>query len=238
MKFYRRLQPISAISFDLDDTLYSNYPVMMATEEHMVKFFSKQLPAQLNQYNHDYWWPFRLQVIANNPLLKHDVSALRLQTYCLGVKALGKSDEFAIKLAQAAMDEFNFHRSNFKVPEKTHEFLNLLSMNYPLVAISNGNVNTKKIGIEQYFTSIYHADLNQQQKPSADMFTLACRDLAISPQQLLHVGDCGHSDIYGAIMAGCQSAWVTQYNVGKPLLILPNIELTCVEELQQLIPPK
>ena len=29
MHFYRPLRPIAAMTFDLDDTLYDNYPVIM-----------------------------------------------------------------------------------------------------------------------------------------------------------------------------------------------------------------
>lgn len=234
MKFYRRLKPFSAISFDLDDTLYSNYPVMMATDGHMVEFFTQHLPVNSSQYNYHYWFEFRQKVLTDKPTLQHDVAALRFHTYLLGIKALGKTDIQANALAHAAMEQFNFHRSNFTVPEKTHQLLQALAKHYPLVAISNGNVDTETIGIAHYFRHIYHADLSKPQKPSSAMFSLACRDLGISPQQLLHVGDCGHSDIYGAIKAGCQSAWVARYNVGRPLSILPELELADVTELQRL----
>ena len=33
MQFYRRLSAIKAISFDLDDTLYNNRPVMQGIEK-------------------------------------------------------------------------------------------------------------------------------------------------------------------------------------------------------------
>lgn len=235
MKFYRRLMPFSAISFDLDDTLYSNYPVMMATDGHMVEFFTKHLPINSTPYNYHYWFDFRKKVLTENPTLKHDVAALRFHTYLTGLKALGKSDMQANALAHKAMERFNFHRSNFAVPENIHQFLQRLAAQYPLVAISNGNVDTETIGIARYFQHIYHADLSKQQKPNSAMFTLACQDLGIQTQQLLHVGDCGHSDIYGAIKAGCQSAWVSRYTVGKPLSVLPNLELTDVTQLQRLL---
>ena len=227
--------PFSAISFDLDDTLYSNYPIMMATDQHMVAYFTQHLPANSQPYNYHYWFQFRQQAIAEQPKLQHDVGALRLYSYYLGIKALGKNDQQARALAKTAMQTFNYHRSNFSVPQTIHQLLSLLASRYPLVAISNGNVDTATIGISSYFRHIFHADLTQQQKPSVDMFKKACNALAITPQQLLHVGDCGHSDIYGAIMAGCQSAWVSTYTVGKPLTILPNIELKHVEELQRVI---
>ena len=67
------------------------------------------------------------------------------------------------------------------------------------------------------------------------MFNLACEKLAIAPAQLLHVGDCGCADIQGAINAGCQTAWISCFDVGKPLTVLPNIELSDISELHHLL---
>ncbi|GHE88605.1 haloacid dehalogenase [Thalassotalea profundi] len=200
----------------------------------MINYFTQHLPKSSNQYNYQFWFEFRRQVLMNNPTLKHDVAALRFQTYLIGIKSLGFSDMQANKIAHSAMETFNFHRSNFTVPKKSHLLLKELSKKYPLVAISNGNVNTETIGIAHYFNHIYHADLSKQQKPSSAMFSLACQDLSIEPHHLLHVGDCGHSDIYGAIKAGCQSAWLSRYTVGKPLSMLPNIEIADITELHKL----
>ena len=38
MHFYRTLMPIAAMTFDLDDTLYDNVPVMDKTEEETLAF--------------------------------------------------------------------------------------------------------------------------------------------------------------------------------------------------------
>ena len=157
MKFYRRLMPFKAISFDLDDTLYSNQPVMMTTEHQMTTYFTQHLPTKTSPYNAQFWSEFRRQVLTNNPSLKHDVAALRFQTYLTGVKALGYSDMQANNTAHTAMKEFNFHRSNFSVPVNIHTFLETLAQKVPLVAISNGNVDTETIGIAHYFQHIYHA---------------------------------------------------------------------------------
>ena len=67
------------------------------------------------------------------------------------------------------------------------------------------------------------------------MFDAACGKLLIKPEQLLHVGDCGRSDIQGAINAGCQTAWISCYDVGKPLTVLPHIELSDISELHHLL---
>ncbi|MBA6347837.1 MULTISPECIES: HAD-IA family hydrolase [unclassified Colwellia] len=253
MKFYRRLAPFQAISFDLDDTLYSNYPVMMATDAKMVAYFSALFSLQIiathatknTLFDYRFWSPFREQAIAANPQLIHHVGDIRLATYTLGMKALGLADDIASDQAQKALDYFVQQRSDFVVPEAVHQLLQSLQKKYPLVAISNGNVDTDKIGISAYFSYRFHAgDLsttalnkNQRlrQKPAADMFVEACEKLIIKPSQLLHVGDCGRSDILGAIDAGCQTAWISCYDVGKPLTVLPNIELADISELCHLL---
>jgi len=253
MKFYRRLETFKAISFDLDDTLYSNYPVMMATDEKMLAYFSALLSSKSPHvhlskntvFDHQFWWPFRQQALKINPNLIHHVGDLRLVTYSLGLKALGLNDDAAEQAAKNALHYFEQQRSNFVVPLAVHQLLNVLQKKYPLVAISNGNVDTDKIGISKYFQYRFHAgDLvtkltgertQLRQKPHADMFSIACDKLAIAPAQLIHIGDCGRADIKGAINAGCQTAWVSYYDVGKPLSVLPTIELSDISELHHLL---
>ncbi len=236
MQFYRRLTPFKAISFDLDDTLYHNYPVMMATDAKMVAYFAEHLPSStVQEYDYRFWFQFRQQVLQHSPQLRHDVGALRLQSYQLGIASLGFSPLQAQTMAQDALDYFVKQRSNFTVPEKVHMLLSDLGKRWPLIAISNGNVDTKSIGIEHYFSAIYQAGNGLKQKPAKDMFELSCRQFSLQPSQLLHVGDCGANDVIGAIRYGCQTAWVSTYDVGKPLRILPNIELSDVTELQRLL---
>jgi putative hydrolase of the HAD superfamily len=253
MKFYRRLAPFQAISFDLDDTLYSNYPVMMATDAKMVAYFSKlfSVKATLSNglknrvFNYLFWKPFHQQVLKEKPQLIHHVGDVRLATYTLGMQALGFSEGDAEHEAQKALDYFVLQRSDFEVPESVHQLLKSLQKKYPLVAISNGNVDTDKIDISKYFTYRFHAGdifttpqnnkIQLRQKPHTDMFDVACGKLLIKPEQLLHVGDCGRSDIQGAINAGCQTAWISCYDVGKPLTVLPNIELSDISELHHLL---
>ena len=247
LKFHRRLSAIKAISFDLDDTLYSNKPVMMAIEKKMIAYFAKHLAAQQHKlpkafanFTMRYWYQFRRQAISKHPELSNDVVRVRLESYRLGLSSLGYSKEEAQKMAQAAVDYFIALRSDFSVPNASKELLAKLGKRYTLVAISNGNVDCHALGIADYFHHIYHAgwQKNEQllkQKPSTDMFDLACQQLAIVPQQLLHVGDCGRSDIQGALRAGCQSAWLSCYDVGKPISVLPHLEITNISQLDILL---
>lgn len=239
MKFYRKLKPFKAISFDLDDTLYQNTPIMKKTEAEMTTFFSHLLsdhPAS-NEHIFDfaYWLPFRHLALKTNPELIHGVAEIRKAGYILGLQHLGYSATESERYAQQALDLFDLWRSNFIVPQTSHQLLSELSAQLPLVSISNGNVNTQTIGIAKYFTHVYHPGNGVKQKPHGDMFHTACQQLNIQPQELLHVGDCGRSDIRGAVEAGCQTAWLSCYDVGKPLSVLPNAELHNVNQLLKLL---
>jgi len=241
MKFYRRLSTIKAISFDLDDTLYANRPVMLSAEAKMIGYFSEHFSETLQGkfqglvLNQKFWSAYIAQAILAKAWLAQDVVALRLESYYFGILALGYNPQQAKLKAQQAMDYFCIVRSQFIVPKISHQLLQELSAVYPLVAISNGNVDTKAIGIDHYFQHIFHATDGLKQKPHGQMFELTCSKLSITPKELLHVGDCGRADIQGAMAAGCQSAWLPRYNIGKPIMVLPNIELLAVEELAQLL---
>jgi len=45
MRFYRPLGQISALTFDLDDTLYDNRPVILRTEQESLAFVQNYHPA-------------------------------------------------------------------------------------------------------------------------------------------------------------------------------------------------
>lgn len=252
MQFYRRLTAIKAISFDLDDTLYNNRPVMQAIEKKMLAYFKKVFAKVLSEvepkpvFNGNFWAPYRQQAIKANSELSHDVVRVRYETYRLGFLAHNFSAEEAKQQAQAGLDYFISLRSDFTVPEASHELLASLSKQFPLVAISNGNVDTKALGIAHYFQHIYHAGFQSddgstesepllRQKPAADMFTLVCQQLDLLAEELLHVGDCGYADIHGALNAGCQTAWLPHYGVGKSLKQLPHLELSNVSQLLGLL---
>lgn len=247
MKFYQRLKPFKAISFDLDDTLYNNQPVMRSTEKKLIDFLASLLPERAD-VGQNFWLYCREQALAQQPGLVHDVGALRLASYVLGFIELGVTEIKAKQYADQAYAFFKHHRSDFTVPSSVIRLLSQLANKLPLVVISNGNVDTKAIGIDHYFKHIYHAGVSVdtghsgkenviqslKQKPEPDMFHLACQQLNILPGELLHVGDCGQADILGAMAAGCQTVWLSCYNVGKPLSVLPHVEITDIVELTQL----
>lgn len=56
------------------------------------------------------------------------------------------------------------------------------------------------------FSSMVFSDEVGVSKPQAPMFETAARDLAVTPQELLHIGDLEHTDIAGAKNVGARAA--------------------------------
>lgn len=76
MHFYRPLSPIQAITFDLDDTLYDNHPVIDKTEEEVLRFV-REYDAQFNHFTHDDLYTFRNIVAKQEPDICHDITRWR-----------------------------------------------------------------------------------------------------------------------------------------------------------------
>ncbi|OUS28119.1 hypothetical protein A9Q98_07645 [Thalassotalea sp. 42_200_T64] len=234
MRFYRKLSAFKAISFDLDDTLYDNHPVIARAEQELQSHLIAAAPECAN-LGRDFWWQHRNVCLTNQPELCHDVTALRIACLQSGIQQLGYSAPEAKVKAEQALAHFLSHRNNLQVPASVTQLLAKLKLKYPLVAISNGNVGIDEIGIAEYFQHSYFAGAGNLQKPENDMFDQACQQLNIQPHELLHIGDCTHADIYGALSAGCQTIWVNNNEFGikkKPLKVLPHAEFDSVEQLQ------
>ena len=54
MKFYRPLKPFKAISFDLDDTLYDNRPIIKKAEKDFIVYLNETY-AELSELNAHQW---------------------------------------------------------------------------------------------------------------------------------------------------------------------------------------
>lgn len=54
MKFYRRIEPIKAMTFDLDDTLYDNHPVIVRMERELLTWLQQTHPAVVHMEKADW----------------------------------------------------------------------------------------------------------------------------------------------------------------------------------------
>ncbi len=235
MEFFRRLSGIRAISFDLDDTLYDNRPVIERAEQWMVAYM-RDTYLQTAMYDRAWWHRLKLRLQQEQPALVDDVSLCRRVLLQQGLMAGGMKKAEAKREAENVFAHFLEVRSQVAVPDITRRVLSALAKKYPLVVITNGNVLVERLGLEGQFQHVLKAGGGFRMKPAPDLFTDMARRLQLPPQQILHVGDDVLTDVAGAIHSGYRSAWLNDVGQDwRKLTILPDVMLTRLEQLLTLL---
>jgi len=238
MIYYKKLKPIQAITFDLDDTLYENTSVILKAERALMELMHNRYPATIH-VNKSFWRTHQRTHILSNPSLKNDMGELRRLSLETGFMELGLSGNELKAATTQCFEHFYFQRSNFTLNRNIHSLLKSLSDKLPLVAITNGNVDIQQIGLEEYFSACFKASVELPMKPDKAMFDAAQAHLNIPHENILHVGDNLPKDIYGALKAGYQTAW---YAEDRPMnmrneraQVLPHVQLSHLTQLLDLI---
>lgn len=232
MQLFKALSPISVLSFDLDDTLYNNKPVIAAAEHAMLNALAKLAPVTA-KIDSDYWWQQRLKLANITPDIRHDLGRWRLLAIEAGLQSLGLSSSEASEIAQLAYNDFMQARTRITVQPEVQALLQQLAQHYRLIAITNGNACIDKMGIGHWFEFSLQAGPDGKMKPYPDMYLKAAQRLNIAPEQILHIGDSHRADVMGALNAGCQAAWLDHHN--SSVAVLPHIRLSKVHMLKGLI---
>ena len=188
MEFFPRLGAIRAISFDLDDTLYDNRPVIEHAERWMVAHMRDRY-LETAMFDRAWWQRLKLQIQREQPALVDDVSLCPRVLLQRGLMEGGMAEAVARQEAESVFDHFLEVRSQVAVPETTHRVLSALAQKYPLVVISNGNVLLERLGLDGHFQHVLKAGGGFRMKPAPDLFHDMARRLGLPPSQILHVGD-------------------------------------------------
>lgn len=231
MLIYKAISPIKALSFDLDDTLYANTPVIAKAEVAMQQRLAQLLPASFHN-NSLYWFEQRKILAREDAEVRHDVSRWRLLAIERGLTVQGMPLCEAGEIAELAMSAFLQARTDIQLTPAIRSLLERLAARFPLVAITNGNADIHRMGIADLFQFALRAGPDGRMKPFPDMFLTAASKLQLPPQQILHIGDHVKSDVIGALNAGCQAAWLnlTPGSLVK-LQTLPQLEIHQLEDL-------
>lgn len=180
---------------------------------------------------------------AENVELASNMTALRLATLRRTFSEFAVANGEALSLA--AMEQFSNVRNSVDIDPQVHDLMAKLANHYPLVAISNGNVNVQKIGLAPYFQATFQPGEWQGKtlrgKPFTDMFVAAAEALQLrNPAALLHIGDHPISDVQGAHAFGAQAIWLQPAASGKAsgetLPRLPHATITRLQALADLLP--
>ena len=235
MEFFRRLGAIRAISFDLDDTLYDNRPVIEHAERWMVAHMRDRY-LETAMFDRSWWQRLKLQIQREQPALVDDVSLCRRVLLQQGLMEGGMAADLAHQEAESVFAQFLEVRSQIAVPDTTRRILSALAQKYPLVVITNGNVLLERLGLDGHFQHVLKAGGGFRMKPAPDLFHDMARRLGLPPSQILHVGDDVTTDVAGAVHNGYRSAWLNDVGQDwRTLRILPDVMLTRLEQLLTLL---
>lgn len=211
----KSLYNVKGLSFDLDDTLYDNEPVIRNAFRELFNYLISQYPDIGGQYSFEDFLNAakRIKKIHSK---EADLGKLRRLHIRQVLTSSGYPSDIDSTQNKKAYAIFWQARQKVKLYPDVHSVLKQLSSQLPLLSISNGNACTKTMGIDQYLQHSINARDTGKAKPHPSMFLLACDKLAIEPDQLVHIGDNIEMDVTGATRAGCRSIWLNWHDLEVP----------------------
>ena len=93
-----RRQPIRAITFDLDDTLWDIWPIIARAEQRLHQWLEQRYPQIPQQFSTSDLRRLSREVAVRQPELAHDLSTLRKQALTLAAQRAGYA-EFCVESA-------------------------------------------------------------------------------------------------------------------------------------------
>lgn len=203
-----RLSKVSAISFDLDDTLWPFGPSVARAEASLHAWLIAHAPDTASVLPTSQTLArLRDEYERTRPDLVGDYRALRIGSIRL---ALERANE-DVSLTDRAYNVFYSARNRVEFFDDALPALAWLSVRFPLIAVTNGNADLRLTGGGEFFRETLSARAFGFAKPEPEIFHAAAATLGVPASELLHVGDDFHLDIVGALNAGLQAAWVLRH---------------------------
>ncbi|MEO7399381.1 MAG: HAD-IA family hydrolase [Polaromonas sp.] len=201
------LSSIKAITLDLDDTLWPIWPTIERAEKALDDWLGLNAPMTAALYanplaRHD----VRQQVMHSRPELKHNLSAIRREAIRLALYSAGEDP----LLAEPAFEVYFAERNRVTLFDDALRTLVFLSSRFPVVALTNGNADIRRIGIDSYFKASISAQQFGVGKPDPRIFHAAAGAAEVQPGEVLHVGDDATLDVLAALNCGMQTVWVNR----------------------------
>lgn len=198
---------VRAITLDLDDTLWPIMPTIARAEAALQAWLQRHAPATAAQAaDGQALLAARRRVQHERPELAHDLSALRRESIRHVLRAAGDDPAWA----EPAFEVFFEARQQVVLFDDARPALERLAARWPLVAVTNGNADLRRVGLDGFFQDVVSARVLGVGKPDARIFHAATDRLGRAPAEVLHIGDDAELDGVGALGAGLSMAWVNR----------------------------
>lgn len=222
---------LTAITLDLDDTLWPIAPVMERADLALQAWLQQYCPEVAQALPIVAMRQLRDRVFAAHPELGHDFTALRM--ICLR-EALAPHG-YGEREAEQAFEAFYAARNRVELYPEVGDALERLARRAPLVSLSNGNACLDRVGLAHLFHAQITARSFGAAKPDPAIFHAACALAGSTPGETLHVGDHPEQDVLGALGAGLHAAWIDREGLGWTLGGTPPRSFTCLAQLADFV---
>lgn len=195
-----------ALSLDLDDTLWPIWPSIERAEKALDDFLREHCPRTAQRFPVHRMRRLRETIAAEYPQYAHDFTRQRRLSLERALRESGDDEAHA----EPAFEAFYATRNQVEFYPDARDALARLSVRWPLAALTNGNADLARIGIDSHFRCFVSAREHGHAKPDAPIFHHTCERLGVAPADVLHVGDDPLLDVVGARRAGLRSCWINR----------------------------
>jgi putative hydrolase of the HAD superfamily len=219
--------PIKAVLFDLDDTLWPIAPVIAQAEATLYEWLREHVPELTRRYSNEQLRALRAEILPSDARFQFDLWALRHATLtqaCL----LSGADQARIDEAMAL---FSVARNAVTLFDDVLPGLARLSERFAIGSVSNGFADLQTIGIAHHFHTSLAAHRFGRAKPDPAIFHAACDAMGVAPHETLYVGDDPVLDVQAAQAAGMEAVWMNRFARTLPADIVPDAICSTLHEL-------
>ncbi|MCB1734769.1 MAG: HAD family hydrolase [Gammaproteobacteria bacterium] len=224
---------IKVITFDLDDTLWSVWPVIAAAEQRLHNWLQARYPRITDAHSPESLRMLCRDIARERPEIAHDKTTLRLSA----LRRVADQHGYSPDLAEPAFDVFYAARNDVEFYPDVLPALRDLATEYTLGALSNGNADVNRCGLGDLFSFHFHAIGVGREKPDPAMFEAALIRTSVQPHEIVHVGDDPHHDVEGALNAGFHAIWVNRTAATWQHAFQPHATVKDLRELRAAIDP-
>lgn len=230
-----RLQgPIQAVTFDLDFTLWDLTGVLHHAEAVSQRLLEQRYPEVAERYDAEGLRQLRDAIAERRADLRHDVTALRREALRVAGAEAGYAGAALSRLVEAAFETFLEARHEVAFYDDAMPVLEALRGRVRLGAVTNGNADVRRLGLERYFDFAISAVEIGAAKPARLVFEAAAHRAGAAPGRIVHVGDDVHSDVTGAAAYGMQAVWLNRAAEPWPKAV-PEVPHVQVPDLWRLL---
>lgn len=207
---------INCITFDLDETLWETRLALERAERALHRWIVRTLPARADPHSQADLQAHRQRFYTTIPGLVHDLTQARILWLVALLVEEGCDPQEAKVLARKGFEVFAEWRSRLVPFAGVQETLAALKERYRVGAITNGNADVRRVGIDHLFDFVITPADAGAAKPDAAIFHCALDRVKVRAREAVHVGDDPVCDIAGAAALGMKTIWMNPAGLAWP----------------------